>query len=475
MEFPFGGDEDDALRRIADRLDVPPNEDRVLDRLDDLDESVNAVVAAADLERRDGPGPTPAPDASPVEKAEALARAVDRDAVSLVASGDRDPGGGADDGGVPSSIASDIARSRAPGDPTARRLLDELAAPGGSDSVREALSDAVDRLERHRTLDDALASAGAVVEDPRPARREIDQVDGPVADAVTDLLETLHETRDRLETVEAERERLAEAVDAVADARDVDGETALDRAEALRTTAGVDTGSTVDDGSPPLDGTAAVDLDPESRIATELVDDLADPEADPLPAVEEAIAALDRSAAIRSVVGDTDREAVEELGRAVRERAEAEQGAVADAVATRASVLLDAVDRAASANDAPVYAAERELRFYDDTLMDAVEGGTDLGDGAAASTARELGERVDERTEHTRRDYVDRLGDHNHSIPMHFLRVAETLADDADDRRNGGDPAVAVGLLRAADALIDAVEELYELNEYSMMLRRLRG
>jgi len=64
--------------------------------------------------------------------------------------------------------------------------------------------------------------------------------------------------------------------------------------------------------------------------------------------------------------------------------------------------------------------------------------------------------------------------DHNHSIPRHFLTLSEDLAADADEAM-ASDPDRAAGLLLAADSLLDHIEALYERNEYSVMLRRLRG
>jgi len=473
----FGSDDgDDSLQRIADRLDVPADEQRILDRLDDLDESINTVVSAADLHRR-GFRSAPAPDASPVEKVGALAQALNDDVVSL-ASSDGDASGSIGRGeGELSSIAGDIAQSRAPSDQTARKLLDELAAPGGPEAIRDVLVDTIERLERYQSLEESLTSTDDIVRNPRNTQREVERADdGPVADVVVNLIETLTEARDRLDTVESGRDRLAEAVDAAAEQRDIKGEDSLDRAKRLQTS--LEDGrqaSTEADESALLGGAAAADLDPESRIADELVEDLSDPAANPIPAVEAAVSALDRSETLRSVVAETDRDSVKALAETVQNRSESVNDPVADVVTTRASRLLSAIERASAANDAPVYAAERELRFYDKTLLDSINSRVGHNNGVAVADARELGDRVEERTTRLKHEYVDRLSDHNHSIPMHFLQLAETLTGKASEHRDSGEPEVALGFLRAVDALLDGVEELYELNEFSMMLRRLRG
>lgn len=474
--FFSSDDGDDSLQQIANRLDVPADEQRILDRLDDLDESINTVVSAADLDRRSF-GSAPAPDASPVEKASALAQAIDDDVVSLASPDGEASGRSGRDEGVPSSIAGDIAQSRAPSDRTARKLLDELAAPGGPEAIRDVLVDTIERLERYRSLENALTATDDIVQNPRNTQREVERIDdGPVPDVVVNLIETLTETRERLDTVESERDRLAEAVNAVAEQRDIEGEDVLDCAETLQIRPRNSHRESAEEyGDAPFGGAVAADLDPESRIADELVENLSDPAANPIPAVEEAVSALDRSETLRSVVAETDRDSVKELAEKVRNRAKSENDPVANAMATRASRLLSAIERASAANDAPVYAAERELRFYDETLLDSINSGIDRNNRPAEADARELGDHVEERTTRLKREYVDRLSDHNHSIPMHFLRLAETLADEASEHREGGDPEVALGFLRAADALLDGVEDLYELNEFSMMLRRLRG
>jgi hypothetical protein len=71
-------------------------------------------------------------------------------------------------------------------------------------------------------------------------------------------------------------------------------------------------------------------------------------------------------------------------------------------------------------------------------------------------------------------EFVPVRADHNHIITKHFLELADAPCDRA--RRTGDEqPQQAAGQLAAASDLLDHVEELYERNEYSVMLRRLRG
>jgi hypothetical protein len=70
--------------------------------------------------------------------------------------------------------------------------------------------------------------------------------------------------------------------------------------------------------------------------------------------------------------------------------------------------------------------------------------------------------------------YYERREDHNHTIPRHFVTLARSLHEDGRQLADT-QPERARGILTATMGLLDHVEDLYERNQYSIMLRRLRG
>ncbi len=132
------------------------------------------------------------------------------------------------------------------------------------------------------------------------------------------------------------------------------------------------------------------------------------------------------------------------------------------------------LDRADESNRVIPYAIRNELRFYDRTLLSEL-GGTGAASGGSSESADVPLARVAERREDLEDRYVEGRRDHNHSIPLHFLSLVDALADEAERAAATGDDARAAGLCAAADETLDHVTQLYERNEYSVMLRRLRG
>ena len=86
----------------------------------------------------------------------------------------------------------------------------------------------------------------------------------------------------------------------------------------------------------------------------------------------------------------------------------------------------------------------------------------------------EYRDRIYVRETNLKDNYVSVRADHNHSIPNHFITLTEDLC--AQSRQISDDNAdLAVGIITSSDKLLDYIEDLYEKNEYSVMLRRLRG
>lgn len=388
----FGGDAD--LRGIARRLDTDEDPSEIERALDDLEDAIDAVVADADLDRHaDDP---PAPDATSVEKAKALERAVADGRLSVGPSS------------APPDASGDRTTDRgAAGHRTAERELDRETVADATDALTEAAADAADL--------------------------------GVGPDSNRSVAERLR--------------RLADAVerDEVSFAESGDAGRVASVAREVRQSQG-----------------------PNSVVADRLLDRLASPELGDLEAaLDTAVEHLNAATTTRSVVDDLDHEAVADLADDVASQLDDAEGPLAEVVAERVGELRGRVERADESNAVVPYAAREELRFYDGTLVSHLdepeprEASSGGADGAINAVA--------ERREEIERRYVDGRHDHNHTIPLHFLSLVDALLEEAERAAATGDADRADGLRTAAEETLDRVEQLYEYNEYSVMLRRLRG
>lgn len=117
------------------------------------------------------------------------------------------------------------------------------------------------------------------------------------------------------------------------------------------------------------------------------------------------------------------------------------------------------------------YAIYQEITFYDRTLIPRLS--RSMNPNQVDDIDREIN-KVENRISQIKNDYVSVRADHNHSIPNHFITLTEDLC--AQSRQLSDDNAdIAAGIITSSDKLLDYIEELYEKNEYSVMLRRLRG
>lgn len=496
----FGGSEDDEddLSRIAQRLDAREDPDAIARKLDDLEAALDDLAADADLDRHLRNSPDP--DASSVEKAEALSRAVERGQLSV------GPGGAGDaEGGAVASAATRLRRERSPSSPAGRQLLDALAAPERTDAadLEAVLADATETLDARQALERGLQpvaeSDGVTPNDARRVRDELAHVDADVAADVAELAEAAETGHSTAERRESERDQLVEAADsltaAATDAVDPDvspdsGRPAAERLGVLadavdRDELGFTDGESSGGQASSVATEVRRDARPESPVAKRLLDRLAQPGMGDLrAALETAVDHLDSAPTTEDIVDDVDPASVRDLADDVEADLAETSGPVADALDDRIDDLRGKLDRASESNVVFPYAVREELEFYDRTLVSRLdEGAAGPAGGADAASATSTGtdsapgdaDAVADRRAEFEDRYVDGRHDHNHTIPLHFLSLVDDLLDDAEQAASGGDDARADGLVAAADETLDYVEQLYERTEYSVMLRRLRG
>ncbi|WP_096389371.1 hypothetical protein [Halopenitus persicus] len=488
--FDRSSDDGDDIDRIADRLGASPSATDVERRLDSLGTSIDRIVSAADLPDSRGPSP----DSDPVSKAESLRRALETDRIRIEAA-TPGRGGGRDRDATEAETVRQAARSVSrdvrPSASVSSRLLDQLAgARRASESrIEETLREALDRLDEHERASDV-----------------VDRTDG--IDSVADLAERRRSRSRRRRREESDRNRLREAVSELLTAVDVEvnEDDDLDRRvrEATRKVRERDSGFDADSSrgsfardadpdAPRSDGTTETDASeddvrtavrraresatPRSREARDLFEALeagrTDPAAD---ALETAATRLDEMATARSMLDSVDPDDVSALVGTIDDRLADHDGPVADRLAERVEELESRLDRIDETNRVLLFAAHEELTFYDRQLLGALDGtGRVPGPGADAAAVEDRVASLRDRREAIETDYVEERSDHNHSIPLYFLSVVDTNLTEAENLLNAGQPDRAAGICTVTEAVIDHVEGLYDQNQYSVMLRSLRG
>lgn len=452
----FGGSDDD-LESIATILGTDPRAAAVERELESLATSIDETYAVV-RDELSGSREVPA-DAAPRRKAEAIERAVDR--------GQPKRDAGTDNAGETAvRAATNVREEVRPSSPLAKRLLDQLseARPATTEQLEETLTSTAEQLDERERSQRAMSELG------------------PNADvgSVPELVDGYRSLERQRQTDEAEHEGLVDAVETLLDELDVDADGSVEQRvrKAARTVGEPSRERDTSDDSAVEDVVARVrnSARPRSRRARELLDALET--ADAAEAAEEleaAVERLDRAATTDALLADFDAAEVDSLADAVRSELADATAPPAVAVRERAGDLSARVERVDDTNRVVPFAAREELKFYRRELVDQLGDGSEpeAADGAADLDAEV--ERVRQRREAIEREYVDQRADHNHSIPLYFLSLVDAGLEDAADDADAGHTRRAAGTLESLDAVLDHVEGLYEQNQYSVMLRSLRG
>lgn len=378
--------------------------------------------------------------------------------------------------------ADTVARREQPSSDAAERLCRVLSDPGADQtSIESALRDAIERLEGDAALAEAVSGF-----DDSPTTRQLESARSRVSrsnsSAVAGLLSVFDKTiqlADERDRSESERDRHREAVERLCRAVDADGSLNLgsgdmaERASALADA--VERGDVVIESSGSsleqvVDELRAA-VRPQSPQTRRLLDALET--GDEMTVVEElrtTVERFDELEEVQAALTDIETYDVRRRINSLEEELQRADGSVYRHLADRVREL-EAMLEADGVDDIQLYAIYQECTFYDRTLIPR------LSRSADASEAVDIDRRardIESRIAAINDDYVSVRADHNHTIPNHFLGLADTLAERAR-RTSDRQPQQAAGQLAAADDVLDHVEELYQRNEYSVMLRRLRG
>lgn len=479
------GETDALTTELANILETDANRQSVTTAVSELVGAVNSIV-----EELNSVENVQLPTGAPAEQAKAAAREFDVGPIELEADDEKHVTNSghseeiSDTTSVVQTAAESVQAGRTPDSVEAKRLLEYLAAPETTSKrqLTAALNDVLDELAAaesfHRSIQGPLPSDPAQLADELGAIEA--ELEGDVARAIGEIRETLRESADSLET---EREELSTYESATTEIRRYAEEAGLDidRADptawleqfatALRReeiTLSIGQG-TVATAAHQTDATEQV----ESSQARELLEYLSAPEQYPRETVEESlretVRLLDEAETVRAKLSGLDAAEVEQQAAGVASDLESLETPLAELLEERVSELRSTIDQ--TGDDLTLYATRQELQFYDRILLPRYQDiTTDTQTDAAGEIAR-----VKERRSEMRSDYPEKYQQVSHEIPIHFFETVSDLLSQASSAQARGADGEAIGLARAGDILLDAIETLYEHNSYNVMLRQLRG
>lgn len=365
----------------------------------------------------------------------------------------------------------------------AQQLCEILSDPEANQSqIESALSDAVGIIESATAAKEAVSTVNnpGNTHELESAKRRLTQINGELAAEITPIVDqTLTLERD-VDEQTAQYDQLQNATGAICRKAEKDSEIAFqtnDIAERAQTLADELRAGKLEFTDPQQSISATVDnmrqsLRPRTDQSQMLVDTLADPDKRELQRVlDTAVKTIDEHTRMHEMLAEIGTEDVKRRIDSLDRELTSQDSPVYSHLADRVRELEARIDDAESIDEIQLYAIYQEVSYYDRTLLPRLSRSQNTGGSADTN---EMLTTVERRIEEINDDFVSVRPDHNHTIPKHFIGLANELANRArqEQRKN---PEQAAGVLLAADTVLDYVEQLYTQNEYSVMLRRLRG
>lgn len=380
------------------------------------------------------------------------------------------------------TVATTLLDSQQVDSEPAQNLLEVLADPSVDETrANRVVESAIDTIESatavSQTIDEAKFSTQRQV---KSAKRNVERVEGdlprtmkPLLDRLENAMDDVSELEDGKRTLQSALQSLVEEAERTSvlsfrsndfEDRALTLEKAIQNGDVTFSEPGPSFGSVVDDVKQ-----SGV---PQSNLSQELLDTLENPEDnDPSTTLDTVVTRLDEYSDIDTMVSDIEARDVRRRIQSLDEELRNRSGDVYDHLADRIRELESMMEGVDTLHTVQLYAIYQECTFYDRTLLPRLER------SQASRSAGNVADMLDDVEQQIRRvqdEYITVRADHNHSIPKHFLSLSEDLLAEAE-RQTSAEPDRAAGTLLAAEALVDHVEELYVRNEYSVMLRRLRG
>ena len=380
-------------------------------------------------------------------------------------------------------VADAVERQLGPDSRPARQLCRVLGDEAATEAdIRSVLEEAVEQLETAAAVSTTLEpierrSSTTTYEN---AKQELKSQRGQLPAAVEPLVGRLLELHREIDQQESQRDEIVAEVETIcsqaASSEAVSFRNGDIEERATELAAALEAGDVVITEPSVAVESVAEDVNhrirPSSELGRELIDRLRAPEneSELEATIRESVEALEEYAATQEMlseirVGDVERR-LTSLQRDLGSRDTPIYSHLNDRI-----MELESMIKGGSVDDIQLYAIYQEVSFYDRTLLPRLSRSLS---GNESADVEEMLSTVQRRIDEIDGEFVSVRPDHNHSIPKHFIELAEELSADAEQELRSR-PERAAGVLLAADAILDHVEELYERNEYSVMLRRLRG
>jgi len=364
----------------------------------------------------------------------------------------------------------------------ANQLCEALSDPNNSDHVESALDEAIDRLEVVESTEEAITGINdySSTRQLESAQRQLVQADSNFADSINSIIDRMIKLENDVDQRAQKHDQLTDAADTIcrvaedSNAVTLHARGTVDRTQQLAEK--LDSETIQINESRSSVSTLAEDvrhsIQPETDQSRKLLETLINPEGrDVKEILKTTVKTVDEHAETRqmlSEIGTKDvRRRLDSLSQELGNKDTSIYSHLSDRI-RELEALLDDPDRVGSIQ---LYAIYQEVLYYDRTLLPRLSRSLS---GGGSVDAEEMLSTVQWQIEDVKSEFVSVRPDHNHSIPKHFLGLAEELTTDAEKELTDR-PERAAGILLAADALIDHVKALYQRNEYSVMLRRLRG
>lgn len=488
--FGSSKDDDDEIERIAKRLNASPSPQDVENQIDRLQGALDVLTAEVSTNAVGTP-----PDADPVSKAELLERAVKDGRISLESgvpehSADNDPE-------AIIRAAENVAHTINPDSRVSDRLLGEITGSRGASvsQLKQTLSEVIDRLDEYERAEnaldripdaDSLPEIAESYESHSNKKRRQSMDNDQLVSATEELLNTVDvevtTSGDLYWRVREATRKLREQTDNPEIADDREGRVNRGKSIPERHRSFLDTNNTgeIED----VVNRARDTVSPRSREARKLFNALEVGKADnTVDALQTAARRLDETATARSMLESVEPDDVTSLAAELDHELTDHDGPIAERLQSRVKELESRIDRVDKSNHVLLLAAQEELTFYRRELIDAVTGSdyvldSENMDDDGMETQKDMFEQMGslrERREQINTEYIEQRSDHNHSIPLYFLSLVDSNLETADELLVSGKLNRAAGVLTVSEAVLKHIEGLYEQNQYSVMLRSLRG
>lgn len=365
----------------------------------------------------------------------------------------------------------------------AQQLCETLSDPEADQSqVESVLSDAVSIIESATATKQAVAT----VTDPsntrelESAKQELARINGNLAATLTPIIDQTLTLENDVSERATQHDQLRNAAGAVCRAAENNSEIVFqtnDTTDRTQELADKLRSGELQFADPQRSIPAMVDdmrqsLRPRTEQSQMLVDTLADPSQRELRRVlDTTVKTVDEHTRMHEMLAEIGTEDVKRRIDSLDRELSSQDRPVYTHLADRVRELEAQIDDAQSVDEIQLYAIYQEISYYDRTLLPRLSRSQS---SSGSADTQELLTTVERRVDEINDNFVSVRPDHNHTIPKHFIGLAEELADRARQEQRDN-PEQATGVLVAADTVLDYVEQLYTQNEYSVMLRRLRG